>query len=642
MVFFLSICTNARAQTPVISNTDSLKKYLQQERFSIDSSAAAIILYEYGKIEMESNRIFQTIERVVKILKQEATDKLGVIAISTPYGTKIGDIEATCFNWEQGSMVQQEVNEKDIIHDAIQTNYGVTKFNFPSAKPGSVIHYRYTIVSLGATPEVEWVFQDEFPTLESYFEFSRPFPALPSETVSNFSIPSYQTEERSALDSCLSCWFKEINKKNIRAKVNEIWVRRNIPAFKPEILMGNPIKQIERIWIYQTLFRKDWDDVIKRSFYKGLFKGKQVFASNNFLVKPTEEITTGKGDDLKKALALYTFVRDSIKEDDYIHFDNSIRFAFRKRSGSSREKSLLLTAMLRKAGLDAVPLIITPKYAEPLSPRYPKLSGPFATICKLTMNNKDYFLYPSPKVPFGILPSNLYNGYARTVEQQSKEVILTPDSVVNKTSVFVSAAPLSDEKQTVHLNMDIQFGLFNSYRNRLIWEKDTSKIKELAKHILDQSDMKPDLLSYRPVNLENADTVLGLHIEAEISLQKGANYINPFIYKFIDNNPFTDMERLYPVELDYLEDFNYQLQLAYPGGYALDALPVSSNLVMGKNNILEMRSDVLHSPEKQTLTFRNRLITRKATYAPEEYNDLRTFLDKVVQEQNKRFILNAN
>lgn len=641
-VFLFCSCMYVRAQTPVISNADSLKKYLQQNNFSIDSNAAAIILYEYSKIEIESNRIFQTIERVVKILKQESTDKLGAIAISTPFGTKIRDIEASCFNWEQDIIVRQEVNEKDIINDAVQTNYAVTKFNFPSVKPGSVIHYRYTIVNLGTTPEVEWVFQDEFPTLESYFELSRPFPSLPSETVSNLSIPAYLTEKKSDLDSCLSCHFKEINKKSPRAKINEIWVRRNIPAFKQEALMGNPIKQIERIRIYQTQFLKDWDYVIKRNFYNGRFKGKQVFSSNKYLVKTIEEIGKDKSNDLEKALALYAFVRDSIKEDTHVYSDNSIRFAFRNRSGSNWEKSLLLTAMLRQAGWDAVPLIITPKYAEPLSPHYPKLDGPFAAICKLNLDNKDYFLYPTPKLPFGILPANLYNGYARTVERQSREIILIPDSITNKTSVLVSAEPLPEERNTVHLNIDIQFGLFSSYRNRLIWEKDTSLIKEVANRILDLSDMKPDLLSYRPVNLENADTLLGLHIEAEMTLQTGANYINPFLYNFIDNNPLTDLERLYPVELDYLQDFDYQFQLTYPEGYAPDALPVPSNLIMGNNDIMEMKSDVQHAPEKQMLTFRNKLTIRKATFAAEEYKDLRTFLDKVIQEQNKRFILNVN
>lgn len=637
LLFLVCFCFTATAQKDIIESPDSIRKHLLQNTYSIDSNASAIILSEKGMATVEKSKTIYKVERIIKVFNLDAIEYLSDLNIPVSGKEQILHIEASTYNWKQDTIVRQDVSEQDIFREELKDKYSLVKLNFPSVQKGSVIYYSFT-VSIPGVSAPEWIFQNRFPTLQSRYELHCQKGNW-YRTLTRFNATVFSAKEIDELDTCTACTIKIVNREKSTVTSTEIWVRRNIPALNIEPLMSSPMNYVERVKILFGLATDNWTTFIYHGFYNTIYFGKYVFEPNHYLKKTIHALCNDKGSDMEKANAIFAFVRDSIKTSEYSSSPTFIKQVFKKRNGNETLKSLLLTAMLREAGLNAVPVITTTKYSERLNSGYPLLPGPIITVCKLHTNNKDYFLYPSGQMPFGILHESFYNGYARTIEKKSKAVYLSPDSIKNKTTIMVVAEPLKNEPNTLSLKMDIQFGQFSSYNNRSIWSKDTIAMQKAAAQYLDESNMDAAMLSYNSKNLNNLDALLGLHIEGKANLSPGKNYLDPFLYKFIEGNPFTDITREYPIELEYLQDYNYIFRLTLPDSYMLAEIPTPATFKVGLDGDIEMQSHIDFNKAENTLAIHAKLISKKATFPPDDYKYLRSFFENVIEEQNKKIIL---
>ncbi len=122
---------------------------------------------------MEDGDISFKIERIVKILGTEAITAFGTIDLARGKNVQITDIDATTYNLEGTQIVEQSINRSDIFKDKLEKGVTISKFNLPSLKTGSVIHYNYTIRQPGYSLP-DWTFQNSYPTLYSAYEIKVP------------------------------------------------------------------------------------------------------------------------------------------------------------------------------------------------------------------------------------------------------------------------------------------------------------------------------------------------------------------------------------------------------------------------------------------------------------------------------------
>ncbi|HQU56724.1 MAG TPA: DUF3858 domain-containing protein, partial [Chitinophagaceae bacterium] len=114
-------------------------------------------------------------------------------------------------------------------------------------------------------------------------------------------------------------------------------------------------------------------------------------------------------------------------------------------------------------------------------------------------------------------------------------------------------------------------------------------------------------------------------------------YLNPMLMDRMGENPFKSAKRLYPVELPYIFDETYTLQMDIPKGYEVEELPKQAVVKLGNDQdaVFEYRI----SSDNSTISFRTRLQIIKTLFPPEEYANLREFFNFVVKKQGEQIVL---
>lgn len=637
----------AQQEQSILSDNPAMGRCLQQTKFDIDSTAQAVILYEKGNATMEGGNISFTIERIVKILGKEAIEDFGTIDIAKGKDVQVTDIKATTYNLEGGQIIKQSINRSDIFKDKVTKGVVISKFNLPSLKTGSVIYYTYTISQSGYTIP-DWTFQNIYPTLCSEFEISVPDYVVYT-ALQRINVPCKVVKRKKEMETCASCSFTESFGKD--QPVYATWVRRNIPAFKEEPYMSSNDNYLEGIKIRITAviddgivkeIYKNWDEFCKKYYYKDNEFCGQAFNNNNFLKEKTEELTQGKTTELDKAKAIFTYIRSNFtQKESGTGSTADIKDVFTNRQGSVAGINLLLTAMLRKAGLNSAPVLLSTKAAERLSQFYPDPQSINYVVSKVQAGKKDYFLDASGRyMPFGTLPAFCYNGYCRVISEDGGFAILNPDSIKNKTVIITTLIPATDKNKLL-LKSDYQFGVMSGMNYRRRWQDDSTKVKTDFEKQLKAFNASAILANYRFINLDQPDELLKLHYEASITLPENSDmvYFNPYLDKFFGQNPFSASNRTYPIEMDYQSDLNYIFNFTLPANYTVDDYPKSALIKFGSNNLLTMKNIMNYDEAEKQFSINSRFTTQATVFGAEGYSELRNFFGHVIEEQNKKIVL---
>jgi hypothetical protein len=116
-----------------------------------------------------------------------------------------------------------------------------------------------------------------------------------------------------------------------------------------------------------------------------------------------------------------------------IYLTQSLKETYKNRSGNVADINLLLVKLLKSKGLDASPVLISTRDHGFASEIYPVVNKFNYVICKVTIDNKNYFLDASQRcMAFGKVPSSCYNGVGRTICNNPTPEYFIPDEVFEK------------------------------------------------------------------------------------------------------------------------------------------------------------------------------------------------------------------
>jgi len=100
-------------------------------------------------------------------------------------------------------------------------------------------------------------------------------------------------------------------------------------------------------------------------------------------------------------------------------------------------------------------------------------------------------------------------------------------------------------------------------------------------------------------------------------------------------NFFKSAERKYPVEMPYQMDETYIFQIEVPNGYVVDELPKSAKVSLNDGDGF---FEYLIEKSDNQINLRTRVKLDKATFAPEDYESLRSFFDYVVKKHAEQIV----
>jgi hypothetical protein len=630
---------------------------------TLDSSTNAVILTDAGSTHFVGNKLgwfsYVFIKHIrIKIIDQKA---IGLATVRIHQYAKddreetADKISGTTYNLENGKVVETKLDKNEIFDEKTDKYYTEKKFTLPAVKGGSIIEYSYVLTSNEVFDIPAWEFQSpEYPCLWSDYEVI--IPQLLNYVMVKHGIHEYAVDKGDIGSE--SYILRQKNEDYITNEhvvtvtahtIKHHWVMKDIPAFHVENFISSPDNYIDKIEFqlsktYSGEGAKEeqnvtntWPKAIEELLKRQDF-GIPISDNNFWLDKLLDEIVGNVKDQQARAKAIYYYVSSHFTCTNYysVYITTTLKDVVQKRSGRVGEINLLLIALLRRASIPADPLIMSPREIGFNMDSYPVMERLRYVIARVKIGDQAYYLDASHRqLGFGELPDDCYNGNAHIIST-------TDPGVVN-----LSADSLNDKRTTLVMivNSD-NGGIEGNYQSTLTYPGSyelRERVNEMGekgyfKNI--QTSFGEDLqISHTGIDsLDKPEMPLKEYYDFRLNQAPGSDlyYFNPLLAEAYRTNPFTAIERKYPVEMPHAFDHTYILNMEVPKGYIVDELPKSTKVALnGDEGLFEY----LISNDGEQIQLRVRMRLNKANFGPEDYNNLRDFYGYIVKKESEQIVL---
>src|SRR5690606_17113381 len=106
LVPLLMASITSLAQIDLLNRPDTLRYFLEKERFEIDPHADAVILESIGEAFLLNGILTRTEKRAVKVLSQSAGADVGTIVIPASHRSDVSKVKGITFNLQNGEIVR--------------------------------------------------------------------------------------------------------------------------------------------------------------------------------------------------------------------------------------------------------------------------------------------------------------------------------------------------------------------------------------------------------------------------------------------------------------------------------------------------------------------------------------------------------
>ena len=629
-----------------VGSSKVTKEELYANTYLPDTTANAFYIFESGYSEIEDGRdfhLFTNYEAKIKILNKDGYGEANITIPLYKGGNvpeKIHDLKATTY-YLDGSTIRSRVLSESKIFTEEKGKYEYVKFTFPDVQPGAVLVYSYRLESPYIFNFHTWWFQEDIPKAFSRYETE-----IPANYNYNIVKMGELELDQNDADIKKNCFYGG-QSQNAGDCITTIYAMKEIPAFIEEDYLTSKYNYISRIEYeltqvtmldgYERKYTKEWKDV-DREFKTDKGIGKQL--KKDRLVKELlpEEIAN-QDNDLDKAKAIYSFVRENYKWDgNYRIFDDmNIKDLIDDHTGNVSSVNILLHNFYNNEGFKVYPVISATRSAGFPKKIIPVLSDFNYLFVLLEIDGKEYMLDATDEfVEFGQLPFRALNQYGRKLDfdTESSWIDITPEGfskIAYRDSLIVK------EDGTSILKSNQTFGGYHasSARKKI---REASEDEQILKGLNDIRDSY-ELISLDYENEKNTSEELIVNYEIKNSSQKINDriYLNPFTFVFWKENPFKLEERKYPIDFGFKDVYSSSILVETPENYEIVELPEQEMFSL-PNGVAKIQF-ITQKADDHHLYVRLRVIFSEAMYNSGYYPYLKEFMDKLVNLQNQSVIV---
>jgi hypothetical protein len=639
----------AFSQDAPITWGDIPRADLEMKSFPQDTNASAVILCDYGDVTFndELNIVFTRHLRV-KILTTKGYDwGTESIRLYTEDNTqRIYNVEGVTYALdEQGNVVKHELQQKDIYEENVDGKHTRCKFTLPALKPGCVIEMRYTTESTSIWFVPDWQFQFNDPVRWS--EYRLRYPSAIAYVALNRGYEKYAINTFEDVTQMFNGAAARYLGQNIASCHQARWVLQNAPALRDEPYITTIDDYYNKVDIQLAGYAyayggsekvlSDWnkfnDDLLKDKMF-----GERIDVTRR-IRKQAQEITAGLSLSEEKMKAIYQWISQSIvwTQQNRIYAEQDGNNVLESRKGSSADITFLLLSMLKSVDIQGDPVVLSTRNNGKVQELYPILSQYNSVIAMVTMSNKQYFLDATdPLRPMELLPTSMLNTKGFVIKAGGGDwVTLTSPKQYSNVSLAM-----------ITLNEDgtLNGTLEDSYRDyaSLSKRRDLQDKKEvdIAKETFhtEQQGMTID-----SVNITARDSIhLPLTMKAWITAQSYAQsngdyiYINPQILHRMQENPFKDRTRKFPVDYGYQRSYKTAINFTIPDGYEIKEKPMDRTLYVGNDFLVYYRQVLV---DKNVLRIVVKMEVRKTDIPERYYDDLKSFYTAIIAAEAEQVVL---
>lgn len=614
---------------------------LEQTSYNRDTTASALITLKESETIFSINRnnkfqFEQEIKVQIKILKKEGLDwcnqSIGYYFESNYNREEIRGLSGCTYNLENGKIIKSNLSKNNIFEEDSGTNFRLCKFTMPAAKVGSVIEYKFTIVSGFLQDLREFNFQESIPIEEVSYNIR-----IPEYLNYNINMLGYESVETKRKDINGNLFFEDA--KSLQCSMKEIdFFRKNMPAIKNEEYVWTMSDYLSKVSfelqsvhvpgnIIQT-FSSNWSSIdqnlLKSDYYGGNLKKKNIFKN---------EIDKGELT-IERAIDIQNMIKSKVtwngKNSSY---PTNLSKVYNEGTGNSADLNLLLYNALKAGGYNVYPVLLSTRKNGVLPVANPSASSFNYLIVALDIDTMRYYTDASAKYgDWNILPNMVQVPQARIVSDEFKGWV-DLSNITPYRSTLMSITTLSDNTQNSKISESNQgmsaYNLRATYNSA---ENETKFIEELEKYYggeISDFIIKNSEETYKPLTL-------GFTLNKFESLEDEYLYIDALPQKIVSDNPFKNETRTYPVMFDNITYKRYGANFNIPDGYEVEELPKSEHITVNINDMSLLYKTNIMGNQIQILAI---FQINKILFLPGEYDLLRDFYTKLVQKSNEQIVL---
>ena len=615
------------------------KKELLEKYYDKDSSANAAFLYKYRNTYYGANAVsvelVTEIHERIKIYNKEGFDHATIdvtLFKNRSNNERISKIKAYTFNLENDKIVKTKLEKDQIFDSEYSYNYDQVKFTMPNVKEGSVIDIQYKIISPFYFMIDELKLQSDIPIKVIEADIKTPDGYnFSTKTKGNVRFYPKRSKERSpALDMNMEVHSYSLN---------------DVPALKEEIFVDN-INNYRAGVLFELIsivtptinryYAQSWGDVAKTIGNDDDYKN-QLDKTNSF-DDILDELIAKNESKMDKMKSIFKYVKDNIHWNgiDGKQFHNGIRKALKEKEGNAADLNLTLVAMLRYAGIDANPLIISTK--ENLVPIFPTVDRLNYVLAYAVIDDEQYFLDATDEFSdINVLPLKDYNWQGILVDNNKM--------VWKKVGINEPETGASQYMLNASINEDgvLEGKLMSRFTNHAAYKFRKNFKNQDLDAFLTTKEESLENIEIQNYKAENTDVYEGYVSESyDFYKETGADIINDKIYitpslflKSIEN-PFKLDEREFPIDFGYPIKDQYMINITIPDGYIVESSPEPIML-----QLPEKLGEFTFIPKVNTnkiqlsVTFE----LNKSVMAPETYLYLKEFFNQMILKQKEQIVL---
>lgn len=645
IIFFIggiSLCAQSKFGNATVEE-------LEMTSYEKDTTASAVILNKDVLVRFKHERqgfVFELTQKVkIKILKTEglthADQEISYYALNRSKSEVIQDLSATTYNLENGKIVKTKMPKQNVFEEDTEEKWKKIKFAMPAAKVGSIIEYKYTLISPFVHELRDFVFQAPIPI--EYVKYEAIIPEYFTYNLNSVGYVNVDSKREAVNEKfyfMLEGGAERSESGTIQCNAERyLFIAENVVAAKPETHLWSIYDYISKTSFelksfylpggFAQTFTASWDKIDKDFMDSKNFGGNLKRASWF-----KDEVKVSESPTLDQAKSIRKIINNKVQWNETNSlFSSKLKDALDKGVGTSADMNFLLINALKAGGFDAFPVILSTRSNGNIPIAHPSANAFNYMITGLKIDTVYYFTDASDKFgDWNLLPQKVMVTQGRMLKDRDTRWVdlstISQGTVFRKTNVKFTDNQVEisvDESRKGHDAYNARKKI-DSYDNqeKFIQEMEEKNNTIIEDFVVTGNDDDNEL--FKNTYVEKKDMVLdGEHIYYTIPLAK-----------LYTENPFKSETRIFPINFNYLQSYIQSVEVEVPDGYEIAELPKSERFVM-PNNDITFTYNIQNQNNKIILNTRYQV--RKLLFLPDEYPMLKEFFAKMILKDNEQIVL---
>lgn len=613
---------------------------LKETRSPLDTTASAAYLYRYGNtyFELKDNYWVMVTEVFTRI---KIYSKEGYEYANAQLDFYSGDrqakgkfLNAVTYNLENGQIIKTPAKEESQFEQMLEENVTRKTIALPNVKEGSIIEYTTMVTTPYFASLEDFYFQYPIPVVNVQYDVRIPIYFV--YNVYKVGYVDIKSNEKPPL---------VLNKVTDTNEFHYHYLAKDVKPFKDEDYVSNPENYIGKLQHELSIvqmpgrgkqdYATSWVDMARKIHAIEGF-GSEL-KKDSYFKNDLKALLAGIESDEAKMNAIFSFVQHRMSWNGHSRYycELGVKEAYTEKQGNAADINLMLTAMLREAGLDANPVVLsTRSHGIAL---FPSRFAYNYVISAVKLADKTVLLDATSKYTTpGLLPTRALNWVGRLIKKNgdNEEIDLMP-KVNSKETIAITATVSADgvisgkardqylqqrayvyREKYAELNQDSYLEYFEKKYPGL----QVSDYKVTGQNTPD----KPVVEEYSFVN-DNVAEVMGNKI-----------YINPLLFFSETETPFKAETREYPIDFVYPREDKYIINITIPPGYKAESVPQILTLAMEENLGSFKFNTAINAGTIQVAV---QYTINYASLSADYYPTLKDFFSKMAEKQNEKIVL---